>query len=132
MDGPAITHSLPIKEARTFDDYSEKIFIPWTKQNSNRIDVVWDVYKQDSLKECIRAKRGRGVRRKVNGQTKLPPNFKDFLRDSKNKEELFNFLTHKISSCDYSEGKAVYATLGKQRKTIISITLCHHRFLCHL
>ena len=76
-------------------------------QSSNRIDVIWDVYKADSLKECTRAKRGKGVRRKVSGQTKLSPNFKDFLRDSKNKEELFNFLTHKISNCDYPEGKVV-------------------------
>ena len=117
LDGPAIIHSLPVKEARTFDGYSDNIFIPWTKQmlqNSNRIDVIWDVYKADSLKEFTRAKRGEGVMRKVSGQTKLPPNFKDFLRDYNNKEELFNFLTHKVSNCDYHEGKVVYATLGKQ------------------
>ena len=84
LDDPAIIHSLPVKEARTFDGYSDNIIIPWTKQmlqNSNRIDVIWDVYKADSLKEFTRAKRGKGVRRKVSGQTKLPPNFKDFLRD---------------------------------------------------
>ena len=31
---------------------------------------------------------------------KLPPNFKDFLRDSKNEVELFKFLTHRISNCE--------------------------------
>ena len=110
LDGPAIVHSLPVKEATTFDDYSDMVFIPWTKQmlqNSDRIDIIWDVYKPGSLKECTREKRGRGVRRKVSGTTKLPSKFKDFLRDSMNKEELFSFLTDKVSKCAYySQGKA--------------------------
>ena len=32
--------------------------------------------------------RGKGVRRKVSGYTKLPDNWMDFLRDSMNKKEL--------------------------------------------
>ena len=76
-------------------------------QNSDRIDIIWDVYKPGSLKECTREKRGRGIRRKVSGTTKLPSKFKDFLRDSMNKEELFSFLTDKVSKCAYySQGKA--------------------------
>ena len=56
-----------------------------------RLDLVWDTYLPESLKESTREKRGKGVRRKVSGQTKLPGKWMDFLRDSKNKEELFAF-----------------------------------------
>ena len=84
------------------------------KACSSEQDIVWDVYKRNSLKESTREKRGKGVRRKVSGPTKLPSNFKDFLRDSKNKEELFNFLTNKVSNCDFLSGEQVYITSGKK------------------
>lgn len=67
----------------------------------------------NSLKESTRVKRGKGVRRKVKGQTKLPTNFPDFLRDSKNKTELFELLTEKVAKFDYPTGKTVYITAGR-------------------
>ena len=50
------------------------------------------------IKESTRERRGKGIRRKVSGQTNLPSRFQDFLCDSKNKQELFEFLTDKLSS----------------------------------
>ena len=71
------------------------VFLPWiesVQHNSERVDIVWDVYKKGSLKESTRErKRGKGIRRKVSGTTKLPSNFQDFLRDSTNKQELCDF-----------------------------------------
>ena len=67
-------------------------------QNSNRVDIVWDIYKPDSLKESTREKRGKGVtQKKVSSKAKIPSNFKEFLRDSKNKQELSEFLTQQVS-----------------------------------
>ena len=60
-------------------------------QRTMRIDIVWDTYLPESLKES-REKRGKGVRRKVSGQTKLPGKWMDFLCDSKNKTEFFYVL----------------------------------------
>ena len=74
-------------------------------KNSDMIDIVWDTYVANSLKESTREKRGKGVRRKVNSQTKLPTNFPDFLRDPRNKTELFALLTEKVARHD--SGKAV-------------------------
>ena len=75
---------------------------------------MWDAYKESSIKESTREKRGEGVRRKVGETTKLPPNFQIiFLRDGKNKEELFKLLTEKVSAQDYETGKEVYITAGK-------------------
>ena len=124
LDGPAIVHSLPTKQVKTFDEYSDAVFLPWTERalrNSNRVDIVWDVYRPNSLKESTREKRGKGVRKKVSGPTKLPSNFQDFLRDSKNKEELFNFLTNKVSRCDSLSEKHVYITSGEYFSLCVDI-----------
>ena len=78
LDGAVIVHCLPTVEASTFDEYTEKVFIPHLQQQlhqSKCVDVVWDTYVPDSLKDATREKRGQGVRRKVAGQTKLPKNW---------------------------------------------------------
>ena len=62
-DGPVVVYILST-EAKTFDQYGTDIFLPWTKrvlQNSARIDIVWDTYKADSLKEFTREKQSHGV-----------------------------------------------------------------------
>ena len=52
------------------------------------------------------------VSEEVSGKAKLPSNFKDFLRDSNNKQELCEFLTQKVNDKDYSSGKQLYITSG--------------------
>ena len=51
------------------------------------MDIVWDVYITDSLKNTTRQKRGQGVRR-VASTTAIPQNWQDFLH-----VELFKFLS---------------------------------------
>ena len=92
------------------------IFMPWTQRQLlkyNRIDIVWGTYKPDSLKEATREKRGKGSRRKVSPHTKLSVNFASFLRDSKNKEELFALLSDTVSSFIYPPDKQVFITSGQ-------------------
>ncbi len=126
VDGPAIVHSLSANcnRVKTFDEYADSVFVEWIEKalhNSNRVDIIWDQYKPNSLKDSTREKRGKGIRKKVSGPTKLPSNFQNFLRDSKNKEELFNFLSTKVSHSNSLSGKNVYITSGKVRqKTYIS------------
>jgi len=111
---------------------------PWTKQqlqNCNRIDIVWDRYVKHSLKDATREKRGKGVRRKVRGQTKLPTNFPDFLRDPSNKTELFEFLSKAVANYEYPIGKEVYITSGNSYKLRIVHflnLLSSYRGICHL
>ena len=65
FDGAAVVHSLPTSNAATFGDYGDNVFLPWTKQqlqDCDRIDIVWDTYKADSIKEATREKRGKGIR----------------------------------------------------------------------
>jgi len=43
----------------------------------------------------------------------VPTNWKCFLRDEKNKQELFHFLSTKIAAFSYPEGKKVFVTQGQ-------------------
>ena len=116
LDGAVIVHSLPTSAASTFDEYADLVFIPYVLsqlQHSPRVDIVWDAYPPDSLKESTREKRGLGVRRKVAGKTKLPPNWSQFLRDPANKTELFWFLSSKVAGINVPAGKALHITSGK-------------------
>ena len=79
-------------------------------QTVNRVDVVWDRYLDSSIKGATREKRGAGLRRKVNPQTKIPLKWNDFLCDSSNKIELFSVLTNKAARQEVSDKKEPYIT----------------------
>ena len=108
--------SLDKGDAYTFKDYADNVFMPWIlKQldNHKRIDIVWDSYKPNSLKETTQGKRGTGFTRKVSLHTKLPINFAGFLRDPHNKEEIFEFLSDCVDLYpDYAD-RQVYITKGQ-------------------
>ncbi len=111
-------HLLPTETVSTFAEYTDKVFIPYVKkqlERTTRVDIVWDTYAPDSLKESTREKRGKGIRRKVSGQTKLPGKWMDFLRDSDNKKELFAFITSKVAEFTFQPGKAVYIKLQENQ-----------------
>ena len=131
LDGAVIVHCLPTNGVSTFDEYAEKVFIPYLSkqlQGATRLDVVWDTYLPFSLKESTREKRGKGVRRKVSAQTKLPGNWMDFLRNASNKKELFAFLTSKVSEFASPPNKAVYITSDESvvSRSNNSMPNCNH------
>ena len=138
-------HKLKTGTAKTFAEYSEKVFIPHLKSylaTTERLDIVWDQYLPNSLKAHTREKRGRarGIRRKVAAATKLPGNWQDFLRDDKNKHELFEFLSNTVSCHEYPEGKLVIITAGEGVKSNFfhfNMSACSHeeadtRIMIHL
>ena len=52
LDGAAIVNMLRPGSAKTFQDYANIIVLPYIQsrlRNVSRIDVVWDVYRKDSL-----------------------------------------------------------------------------------
>ena len=110
-DGGAFIHVLQPKTVTMFKEYAEKLFFPYMKDELHRvdrIDVVWDSYKTQTLKEATRLKRGTGVRRKVATSTKIPKQWIDFLRNSENKKDLFLFLSSQVR--DQGIIKAFYMT----------------------
>ena len=58
---------------------------------------MWDIYKDVSLNKAAKEKRGSGHRRNVLLSTRIPSDWKGFLRVDDNEDELFKLLTIKVS-----------------------------------
>ena len=111
LNGSAIVCMLKPVGPMTFLEYAESVFFPYIRSHLTyvtRLDVVWDVYIDDSLKSSTRERRGKGVRRRVAPTSKVPGNWQEFLRVSENKSELFEFLAIQVM---YSYMKIINITL---------------------
>ena len=84
LDGAAIVQMLKPGSAKTFSEYAHSVFTPHImatyRGDVSRVDLVWDQYIPNSLKQTRRSRRGRGVRRRVVSEGKLPGNWHSFLR----------------------------------------------------
>jgi len=77
------------------------------------LDVVWDVYKEDSLKAQTRQNRGAGNHLRVANNTNIPGNWNNFLHCDSNKESLFQLLANAIQEFQPPQCKLVISTHGK-------------------
>jgi hypothetical protein len=92
IDGAALVNSKPPNMSATFDDYANDVIVPCIEsyaQRHSRIDVVFDVYYDDSLKGETRKKRGTGARQTVTGNARPPKSWNTFLRCDQNKTDFF-------------------------------------------
>ena len=131
LDGPALVHIWQPKAAKNFAEYANDVFIANIRSllaNCHRVDVVFDRYIKGSLKTATRDKRGKGTRRKVCAETKIPGCWSEFLKDDKNKVELFHFLAENIVRSDFPENKIVYVTYEEEvwTKDAIPMDNCSH------
>ena len=104
LDGAVVVQMLDPRMVRTFDEYFNNLFAPYVLkhlESAKRVDPVWDVYQEDSLKKSLREKRGSGQRRKVLGSTRIPTDWKGFLRVDSNKQKLFQLLATKVGGSMY-------------------------------
>ncbi|XP_037025687.1 uncharacterized protein LOC119067048 [Bradysia coprophila] len=102
VDGAVIVHFINSTGAKTFGEYSSKIrdyFRPFT-QKYQRIDIVWDVYRENTIKRHAREKRGTGRIQKVASALKLPQKWVEFLKVDENKNRLFKLLAQDIVKID--------------------------------
>ena len=114
LDGAFCVQMLKPRFCKTFQEYSDKAFLPYIVQsieNVQRLDLVFDEYIRNSLKASTREKRGTGTRRKVLPSVTVPQNWQDFLRSDDNKKELFSFLSKQVVTVAI-EDKQVIATNG--------------------
>ena len=115
LNGAVIVQLLPPQSSKTFHVYTTDRFVPYVKQQLEavrRLDIVFDIYKTDSLKAATRERRGVGTRRKISLDTQIPGNWQSFLRDDKKKEELFGIIAQQVPGIQV-EGRAVYCTSGE-------------------
>lgn len=126
FDGAALVHLLNPKKCnnivKTFGDYAQKQFLPYISRKLNddgvkRVDVIWDSYKQDSLKESTRRNRGTGTPLHVTEQTSIPQNWGTFLRVDSNKKTLFSFLASALQTIDVPDGKILLTTHDEEVKS---------------
>ena len=116
FDGSVLVQMLARRGVSTFAEYSEKVFLNFILnelKRIDRVDIVWDRYLPQSIKGSEREKRGSGTRLKVSAQTKIPANWKDFLNDSKNKQEFYDYLTLQIDHTDWPQDKELYVTFNE-------------------
>ena len=119
LDGAFIVQMPSPKLSKTFQDCTDELFMPYIVQQPNnvhRIDAVWDVYIAENLKTSTRQKRGHGQQRKVSPSAHIPSDWKEFLRNDANKQDLFAFLAKEIEKCKVS-GKQIVST-------------CHENVVC--
>lgn len=96
-DGAALIHATPPRNSRTFEGYCSQEFQRTITGmiescSADRIDVVWDLYFPDSLKNSLREVRGKSQRLQVTPNSPVPRNWSEFLKNNHNKEELFSLL----------------------------------------
>ena len=78
-DGAAIIYMLDLGAAKRFKYYSQNVFIPYLIKKLHkvsRLDLVWDMYKFDSLKVITRDNRGHGQRSHISDNSNIHSNWK--------------------------------------------------------
>ena len=78
------------------------------------MDIVWDQCRELTIKGGTREKRGTGTRQRVDGNAKVPGNWQKFLASIENKNELFSFLSKKVTEEHIQDNKTVYITNNDQ------------------
>ncbi|XP_014665390.1 PREDICTED: ski oncogene-like [Priapulus caudatus] len=100
IDGSALVNALPPRASKTSAEYATLDFIPKVATYAvkyKRMGIFFDVYQPSSLNAETRIKRGKGARRRVTENGKMPRNWQSFLRDDTNKTELFEYLAMKVA-----------------------------------
>lgn len=102
VDGAVIVHFINPTAATTFGEYSSKIqeYFRQHAMRFERLDVLWDVYRSNSIKRDAREKRGIGRAQKVDSNLKTPKNWLNFLKVDENKTNLFKLLAEDIVKMD--------------------------------
>jgi len=100
LDGAAFVNMNPPRDATTFGGYCGELKdkLKAIGKGLTRLDVVFDIYKEGSLKSQTRENRGAGIRVSVRENTPVLKNFTSFMRNDLNKTELFVMLAHSITS----------------------------------
>lgn len=136
IDGSALINSVPPRGVKTFQKYATDDILPKIQRYSSeykRTDLVFDVYRDCSLKSEARSRRGKAVRRRVTSTNKTPSNWRSFLRDNSNKTELFNFLADRVSEISTAntvvvtkEEQAMTSKNNEESTNLDQITPCTH------
>ena len=101
LEGSVLVSLAKPKKNQSFKDYATDVFYPQIRKQMNeysaqQVDIVFDTYKDQSLKASTRVKRGKRIRRKVLDKSVSLTNWRSFLRLDQNKTESFRYLSTTI------------------------------------
>ena len=102
IDGAAYVHLNPPRNSKTFREYCEVDNAGKIKKlvaGVQRADLVFDVYRSDSIKSETRDTIGSTFKVSVRDSTPIVHDFKKFLLHDNNKAELFSRIADAISQC---------------------------------
>ena len=99
LDGAAIVNMIKPRTPVSFDWYVTQVMEYVRKQfrgDMQRVDMVFDAYWEDSLKAATRLKRGKCIRRHMEGNKQVPSHWQEFMRIDENKSGLFHLISDRI------------------------------------
>ena len=122
-DMAIVIHIIKPQRASVFGDFKQLQLFPYLHSqmtdNTTRVDAVWDTYREASLKSQTRAKRGETANRRTRVSAKIPlpkgAQWQKFLKDSKNKDELFHFISQELQK---QTADSHYTNFLQQRQTL--------------
>ena len=97
LDDATVVQALVLMVSTNFGQYCSNeitayLFNKYCQSILNRVDIVFDIYLDHSIKNATRNKRGCGKRIKVAGDKPIPKHGKSFLCVNENKAQLFQLL----------------------------------------
>ena len=118
IDGVAFVNMNRPKLSTTYWKYCEDELLSklkFTFQNTKRLDLVFDVYNENSLKSQTRENRGGEIRISVRKDTPICKDFQKFMRNETNKTELHKMIAEAVIQIPETLATIV-ATNGSQYK----------------
>ena len=96
IDGSFIAQSHKPRGVLNISEYIERTFLPLIKRNIlkyERLDLLFDRYFPETIKGATRDHRGNDSGRyHIVLETHIPRQWKDFMRNSDNKSDLFSLI----------------------------------------
>ena len=151
LDMAALVHIIRPQRAVIFNEYMKLQLYPYIKTSfltaqTTRVDAVWDCYFNDSVKNQTRSTRCRTATKRVRvlGNLHIPKGaaWVSFLSDSKNKEELHQYLADELMEVSKNESQLIITTkketaMANQDINLTPLFPCHQeeadtRIMLHL
>ena len=113
VDGSIIAQSRRPKCVQTIGAYIELFYLAMVMRQLavySRIDLMFDRYFDLSIKDVTRVGRVTGGRYHIMPNTPIPRKWKQFLRNSENKTEMFKLIAEYVSTLQIPDGKQVVCT----------------------
>ena len=96
VEGPVLINMYQPTGQRKEEYFKEKLepFLQNKLVHMDCLDVVWEIYFENSLKMTTCQKRDDGSRKKMTGTAIMPRKWDTFLQNSQNKAALFKFISN--------------------------------------